>query len=164
MSVNPVAASRPLPLPEDPRVRAFRHVVALLEASPDIRRLDAIIREASDHDDDREPPKGRVWIRLTPTFGPAEPFCLAGHGGAIYSTPVSVKIEARIPGYTAENGLRLWGAMQRAWQPAHRQAADRLRFRQLLRDNGAADLTLDQPLVPVGDDVAEGRITIDCYA
>ncbi len=152
-----------LPLVADPRVRAFRALVDVLRSDPTLKRLgiDWVVWDGT-VGADREPTKGRIWVRLTPSLDPSEPIAAPGFLTRLVESNVTVKVETHIPGnWNWDDPVNLWGAIEAALYPPADRRPEVMRRRKA---DGLMDVLTLQPAADVGPDaVSAGKLQLIVY-
>jgi hypothetical protein len=105
-----MASFRSLPLAPDERTTAFRGLVAIVRASPDLGRVGAkVVAWEGDPNDANEPALDAcLWYRFTPTNEPAS----WGPQNTTFS-PMLVRVEQQVAGCDAAEGYKAWRALER---------------------------------------------------
>ena len=153
-----------LPLPADRRVLAFRKFVQILQDDPILKRagIHWYVWDGSP-DNTRPAPKGRPWVRLTPSFGPAEPMIAPGWGTRVMESPVIVKVETHVPdNWLFDNSGNLWGAIEAALYPSDPAARTKANADRVA--SGLADVMTLTPAADVGPEaVSVGQIQLTVF-
>lgn len=142
-------ATYPKITPTDPRVAAFREVVALLRSSVHTRSVVKTWKSWTDSDDSAlEPTLDQLpCVRVTPFTGNAERRAGRGIGKpASYRQTLRIELECYTPGPRVDDLGNLWGRIESALFGTTDQ--ERAAIHDRLGAVGARDMTLVRPAIP----------------
>lgn len=154
----------PLPLEGDQRVTAWRALVDVIQADPDVRGLSIVWRLPDDTDFDNDPPRENICVRVVPSYGEMTPIANIGWGKRLWETTIALGFEITVPGSEFDNSANVWSTIERA-ALGHGLPTDKyLLMHQRLGDAGLFDVDSMMPAVTTEDSqTAVGSLILVCH-